>query len=63
MSGLQGVTTTTGFPDLPNDSEVRKVPRTIVAVESLYLRGSKYPIFEDSGPKNHTLNGFWDQGP
>ena len=21
-------------------------------------RGSKYPIFKDSGPKNHTLNGF-----
>ena len=26
-------------------------------------RGSKYPIFEDSGSKNHTLNGFWDQSP
>ena len=24
-------------------------------------RGSKYPIYEDSGPKNHTLNGIWDQ--
>ena len=22
-------------------------------------RGSKYPIFKDSGPRNHTLNGFW----
>ena len=22
---------------------------------------SKYPAFKDSGPKNHTLNGFWDQ--
>ena len=26
-------------------------------------RGSKYTVFEDSGPKNHTLNGFWDQSP
>ena len=26
-------------------------------------RGSKYPIFKDSGPKNHTLDGFWDQRP
>ena len=26
-------------------------------------RGSKYPMLEDSGSKNHTLNGFWDQGP
>ena len=25
--------------------------------------GSKYPIFEDSGPKNHTLDGFSDQSP
>ena len=24
--------------------------------------GSKYPMFKDSGSKNHTLNGFWDQG-
>ena len=24
-------------------------------------RGSKYPIFKDSGSKSHTLNGFWDQ--
>ena len=23
-------------------------------------RGSKYPKFTVSGPKNHTLNGFWD---
>ena len=22
--------------------------------------GSKYPIFKDSGPKYHTLNGFWN---
>ena len=26
-------------------------------------RGSKYPIFQVSGSKNHTLNGFWDQSP
>ena len=26
-------------------------------------RGSKYPIFKDSGPKHHTLKGFWDQSP
>ena len=26
-------------------------------------RGSKYPIFEVSGSKNHTLNGVWDQRP
>ena len=30
---------------------------------SLYPRGSKYPIFEVSGSKNHTLNGIWDQRP
>ena len=22
-----------------------------------------YPILKDSGPKDHPLNGFWDQGP
>ena len=27
------------------------------------LRGSKYQIFEASGSNNHTLSGFWDQGP
>ena len=26
-------------------------------------RGSKYPISKDSDPKNHTLNGFWEQSP
>ena len=26
-------------------------------------RGSKYPIFKDSGCKNHTTNGFRDQSP
>ena len=26
-------------------------------------RGSKNPIFKDSGPKNHTPNGLWDQRP
>ena len=26
-------------------------------------RGSKYPIFEVSCSKNHTLNGIWDQRP
>ena len=26
-------------------------------------RGSKYPMFKVSGPKNHVLNGFWDQSP
>ena len=29
----------------------------------MWPRGSKYPIFKASGPKNHTLNGFWDQSP
>ena len=24
---------------------------------------SKYPTFKDSDPKNHILNGFWDQSP
>ena len=24
---------------------------------------SKYPIFGDSGSKNHALNGMWDQSP
>ena len=28
-----------------------------------YPTGSKYPIFKDSGPKNHTHNGLWDQSP
>ena len=28
-----------------------------------YPSRSKYPIFEVSGPNNHTLNGFWDQRP
>ena len=28
-----------------------------------FPRGSKYPIFKDSGSKVHTLNGFWNQGP
>ena len=23
-------------------------------------RGSKYPIFKESDPKSHVLNGFWD---
>ena len=26
-------------------------------------RGSRYPIFQDSGLKNHTLIGIWDQSP
>ena len=26
-------------------------------------RRSKYPKFKDSDPKNHALNGFWDQSP
>ena len=26
-------------------------------------RGSSTQHFKDSGPKNHALNGFWDQGP
>ena len=24
-------------------------------------RGSKYPIFKDPGPQNHTITGCWDQ--
>ena len=28
-----------------------------------FPRGSKYPMFEASGSKNHTVNGFGDQGP
>ena len=32
-------------------------------VLELEPRGSKYPIFEVSGSKNHTLNGIWDQRP
>ena len=24
-------------------------------------QGSKYPILQDFGPKNHTSSGFWDQ--
>ena len=26
-------------------------------------RGSKYPMFEASGPKYHTLDGIWDKRP
>ena len=26
-------------------------------------RGSKYPIFNDSGPKNHSGHGIWNQSP
>ena len=26
-------------------------------------RGSQHPIFKDSGPQNHTLNGCWEQSP
>ena len=29
----------------------------------LFPKGSKYPIFEVSGSKNHTLNGIRDQNP
>ena len=29
----------------------------------LVPRGSKYPIFKDSGPKSHLGYGFWDQNP
>ena len=28
-----------------------------------FPRRSKYPIFEVSGSKSHTLNGIWDQRP
>ena len=28
-----------------------------------YPRGCKYPIFEVSGSRNHTLNGIWGQTP
>ena len=35
------------------------MPRASVGkLESSNPRGSKYPIFKDSGPKNHTRNGF-----
>ena len=29
----------------------------------LVSRESKYPMFKDPGPKNHTLNGFWNRDP
>ena len=29
--------------------------------QGFILRGSKYPTFEVSGPKNHALHGFGDQ--
>ena len=32
-------------------------------MDLLIPRGSKYPIFKDSGSKNHTLNAGWDQSP
>ena len=32
-------------------------------LETLDPRNSKYPISNNSGSKNHTTNGFWDQGP
>ena len=43
-----------GGPGSPAKSLVRVL---------LYPRGSKYRIFKDPGPRNHTLNGFWDQSP
>ena len=30
---------------------------------NVQLRGSKYPIFKASGPKNHSGYGFWNQKP
>ena len=32
-------------------------------LESLNPRGSKYPTFKDSDPRNHTLDDCWDQSP
>ena len=29
----------------------------------MVAQGLKYPIFKDSGSKNHTINGFWHLGP
>ena len=31
--------------------------------EQIWPTGSKYPIFQDSGPKCHLGYGFWDQSP
>ena len=30
---------------------------------TVHPRGSKYPIFEVHGSKDHTANGIWDQSP
>ena len=40
-------------------------PGATGAMERLWapFQGSKYPRFEVSGSKNHSLNGFWDQRP
>ena len=33
------------------------------SIRFLFPRGSKYPILEVSGSKNHTPKGIWDQKP
>ena len=32
-------------------------------VRPINPRGSKHPIFKDSGPKTHRWYGFWNQKP
>ena len=51
------------FPDdIPKDPEA--IQRGCQGDRRLPIpRGSKYPIFEVSGPKTHTLTGFGDQSP
>ena len=36
---------------------------TDIMVGHILNGGSKYLIFEVSGPKNHSLSGVWDEGP
>ena len=41
----------------------QQVPSPTIFSHFTCPEGSKYPIFKDSGLKNHTLNGIWDQSP
>ena len=40
--------------------EVSKYSKTDIVPIVNRIRGSKYPIFEDSGPKNHVGYGVWN---
>ena len=47
------------FRKTQKDSEKASVVQRLKALP----RGPKYPTFKVPGPRNHALNGFWDQSP